>query len=160
MKNHLYQALAAISFGNNIKQKIRFHINADRIEMQGEATLKNLEESFTNTQHELIRHNWVDHKDFIGLVRSMDLGMQVSFSESFNIVAADFVQNNIPIVGSPEITWLSSVYKASPTNLQSIIEKLKIAYYGKNINLHRLNKIGLSKYNKKATQIWLDRLGI
>jgi len=45
----------------------------------------------------------MDHSDFISIVKSMDIGMQVSLSESFNIVAADFVSNGIPLVGSPDI---------------------------------------------------------
>jgi len=160
MKNHLYQALAAMIFGNQIGQTIRFHINADRIEQKGEAALKNIEASFEGTPHQLIKHNWMSHDAFIGLVRSMDLGMQVSFSESFNIVAADFVHNNIPMIGSPEISWLNPIYQSNPTNLATIIETLKVAYYGKAIHLHWLNKWGLNCYNKQATRIWVDNLGL
>jgi len=160
MKNHTYQALAAISFGNAINKKIRFHVNSNRIEQKGEPTLKNLEKSFEGSRHQLIGHDWTDHKKFIGLVRSMDLGMQVSFSESFNIVAADFVDNDIPIVGSPEINWLSPLYQADPNDMQSIIETLAIAYYGRYINLQWLNKWGLKRYNKRSTNIWLYNLGI
>jgi len=45
----------------------------------------------------------MEHNDFIRVVKSMDIGMQVSLSESFNIVAADFVSNGVPLVGSPDI---------------------------------------------------------
>jgi hypothetical protein len=86
--------------------------------------------------------------------------MQVSFSESFNIVAADFVDNDIPIVGSREIHWLSSLYQADPNEIQSIVETLKTAYYGKVVGLHWLNKWGLRRYNKHSTQVWIDNLCI
>lgn len=158
MKNQAYQALAAIVFGNHIGKKIRFHINANRIEQKGDPVIKNIEKSFENTKHELVKHDWVDHKKFIGLVRSMDLGMQVSFSESFNIVAADFVHNDVPMIGSPEIHWLDSWYKANPNRIQHMVATLKTAYYGGFINLYRLNTWGLNRYNKQATKIWVDNL--
>ena len=160
MKNHAYQAAAAIAFGNQLRKRIRFHINANRIEQRGDAVLKNIEKMFENTNHELIKHEWMSHEKFIELIKGMDVGMQVSFSESFNIVAADFVHNGIPIVGSSEINWLNFLYKANPNDLQSIIETLYIAYYGRHINLHWLNKLGLHLYNKRATSFWIDNLSI
>ena len=160
MKNHAYQALAAIIFGNKIGKKVRFHVNANRIEQKGDSVFKNIEKSFENTKHELIRHDWVDHKKFIGLVRSMDIGMQVSFSESFNIVAADFVDNDIPMVGSHEIEWLNFLYQTNPTHIQSIVRTLKIAYYGRYFNLHKLNNWSLKQYNNRSTNIWLLNLNI
>lgn len=158
MKNHLAQAMAAISFGNKHDLKVRFHINANRIEQKGEPVLKNLENAFKNTKHELVKHPWLDHRDFIKLVRKMDIGMQVSFSETFNIVAADFVWNNIPVVGSNEISWLSSWYQTEPTDLHKIMKALSIAYYGLCLNVQSLNYTKLKAYNKEATKIWLDQL--
>lgn len=160
MKNHAYQAAAAIVFGNQMNKNIRFHINSDRIEQKGGSVLKNIENMFKNTNHELVKHEWMPHEKFIELVKTMNIGMQVSFSESFNIVAADFVYNDIPLVGSPEINWLNSLYKANPNDLQSIVETLYIAHYGKRINLHWLNKGGLNSYNKQAISIWMDNLNI
>jgi hypothetical protein len=156
MKNQLLQALAAISFGNTIQKKIRFHINGDRVEMKGDSTFRNLENAFKNTKHELVKHPWMDHKEFVRLVRSMDLGMQVSLSETFNIVAADFVWNNVPVVGSDEISWLSFLYRADPNDLHSIMNKLTTAYNGASVNLQRLNKWNLIRYNDDATKVWLD----
>jgi hypothetical protein len=158
LKNQLIQAMAAISFGNEIGKKVRFHINANRVELKGDAVLKNLEHSFANTPHELVKHPWKNHKDFIILARTMDLGMQVSLSETFNIVAADFVWNNVPVVGSDEIDWLSFLYKANPTDLHSILSKLRTAYYGKSLGLQKLNKWNLEKYNEEATKVWLNGL--
>lgn len=158
MKNHLNQALAAIAFGNEMGLKVHFHINSDRCETGGDPVLKNLVYAFKNTNHKLVYHEWMEHEAFIQLVRQMDLGMQVSLSETFNIVAADFVWNNIPIVGSDEIDWLDRKYKANPHDIESIIDKLRFAYKGKSHNIHKINKELLEKYNKKAIKIWLDTL--
>jgi len=158
MKNQLYQAMAAISFANKIGKRVKFHINSDRTEQKGESVLKNIETCFENTKHILVKHNWMEHKTFIEIVREMDLGMQVSMSETFNIVAADFVSNNIPIVGSKDISWLNFLYKAEPTDIDNIVWKLYIAYYGKYVNLQVLNTIGLESYNLRSTSAWLESL--
>ena len=49
---------------------------------------KNLESLFARGKHALITHRWSPHDEFIEVVRQMDLGLQVSLSESYNIVAA------------------------------------------------------------------------
>ena len=46
----------------------------------------------------------MDHESFIELVKSMDMCLQVSFTETFNIVTADAVANSVPVVVSSEMT--------------------------------------------------------
>lgn len=158
MKNQLIQVLSAIAFGNQLGKKIRFHINADRVEQKGDAVLKNIINAISDTGHELVEHPWLNHDNFIRLVRTMDLGMQVSLSETFNIVTADFVWNNIPIVGSSEIEWLASLYKADASDIDSIVKKLYLAYYGKKVGLQYLNLWNLNDYNNESLKIWLHQL--
>ena len=158
MKNQLIQALAAISFANKTGLWLRFHINGDRIEQKGNGVFKNLENAFKDSKHELVKHPWMNHEPFIHLIKRMDVGMQVSMSESFNIVAADFVWNNIPVIGSSEISWLSFLYKADPNSIDDMIKKLYLSVYGKQINLQRWNLCKLQNYNKKATKIWLNTI--
>ena len=86
----------------------------------------------------------------------MDLGMQVSYNESFNIVAADFVYKNIPLIGSSDIEWLSSYYQSDPNSYSDIVDKLYNAYRYRKIGLHWLNKYKLWKHNNIATNRWLD----
>lgn len=158
MKNHLNQALSAIAFGNEVRKKVRFHINSDRCETGGDPVLKNLVYAFKDVPHKLILHPWVNHDEFIKLVKSMELGMQVSLSETFNIVAADFAWHNIPIVGSDEVFWLDRRYKADPNCVESMIDKLRFAYKASEQDIQEVNRENLIKYNKKATKVWLDAL--
>lgn len=158
MKNQLLQAMAAIAFGNKMNYKIHFHINSDRVEQKADGVLKNLEYAFKDTNHELIKHPWVDHAPFIKIVSKMDIGMQVSMSESFNIVAADFVWHNIPVVGSTEIAWLSHLYKADINSIDDMISKLHFAWHGKSIGLQKTNYWNLVEYNKRSVNSWLDSL--
>jgi len=155
MKNQLIQAVAAIEFGNKITKSIHFHINTERIE-KGDSALRNIRALFENQEeHRLIEHPWYTHEDFTELIKKMDLGLQVSLNETFNIVAADFVSNDIPIVGSNEINWLNCFYKANSTSSDDIVKKMKFAYKYSKINLQRLNKIGLINVGEWAVEKWL-----
>jgi hypothetical protein len=155
MKNQLIHAIAAIQFGDDLGIPVHFHINASRVE-KGESALRNIREVFANNpQHTLVEHEWYSHHELIHLIRRMDLGLQVSFNETYNIVAADFAANGIPIVGSAEIKWMSWVYQALPTCSRSIKNRLKIAYFGDIISLQKLNKWNLVDDSEIAKLTWL-----
>lgn len=157
LKNQLLQGFAAIAFCNDIKKRCRFHINSNRIEDKNDATLKNLRALFENSEHTLIEHPWCPHIEFISIIKMMDIGMQVSYSESFNIVAADFAANGIPIVVSPDITWMPSKYMADPNSMEDIVKKLGRAWKDKDDTSPIRS---LAKHNKEATKEWTRFLGV
>lgn len=154
LKNQLLQAMAAIRFADCMGKTLQFHINHSRLEQNGENSYRNIKALFVDSKHKLVEHDWLLHEDFMKLIRIMDLGLQVSFSETFNIVAADFAHLHVPIVGSKEIEWMSWLYKADSTDIDSIVDHLWVAYLGKSVNLQRLNKWGLDHYNMEAMKTW------
>ena len=157
-KNQLNQAFAAITFGNQRGCNINFHINFDRCEQGGAPVLKNLDYAFKDTQHSIIYHPWMTHSEFIELVKTMNLGLQVSFSETFDIVAGDFAWNNIPVIGSPEVFWLDKKYIADPNSMENMVDRLCFAYDGIKTNKQKANRKSLEKYNEEATNVWLQSL--
>jgi len=160
LKNHLIQAMAAMAFADELGKELHFHINDTRVENKGENVHKNLVALFQGSKHKLVTHDWMLHENFMHLIRKMDFGLQVSFSETFNIVAADFVHLKVPIVGSEEIDWMSSLYQAKPTDIDNIVNHLWLAKLGKKIGLHNFNNIGLNNYNFRSMQIWRELLGL
>jgi hypothetical protein len=158
MKNHLLQAFAAIRFADIKHLRLIFHINSSRIEQEGENVLKNLRNLFFNNFHVIVEHPWVEHEKFIKLVREMDMGLQVSFSESFDIVSADFVDNGIPLIGSYDIQWLSNWYKADANDADDITRLMLFAWRAKKMGIHNINKLYLWYHNQKATKQWLHIL--
>lgn len=158
MKNQLIQAMAAMAFANEIRKTLHFHINHSRLEQNGDNAFKNIQALFEGTKHKLVTHEWILHHDFLQLVRRMDLGLQVSFSETFNIVAADFVHMKVPIIGSDEIAWLNPLYRAKTTRLDNIVSHLWLAWIGKKINLHYVNNWGLDEWNHDARIVWHNYL--
>ena len=157
LKNHLSQALGALQFANRIKKKLRFHVNAGRIEMKGEPMINNLKSFFiqiNDTGHQLINHQWTPRDSFTELCSQMDIGLQVSFSETFNIVGADFVSQGVPFVGSLEIPWMTNTFAADPTDTKDIARKLELAYTWPRLNTW-LNKKSLKNYTNETLDIWL-----
>jgi len=157
LKNHMLQAIAAVKFADSIGKKLHFHVNAGRIEMQGGPVLNNLKSFFEqiyDSGHELVNHRWTPREEFLKLCSQMDIGMQVSFSETFNIVGADLVSQGVPLVGSTEIPWSSSLFNAQPTESEEIYNMLHRTYNYSKINT-MLNKRNLTSYTNETKQIWL-----
>jgi hypothetical protein len=146
LKNHLNQAVAAIEYCWRRGLNLNFHINATRVEQGGSPILRNLRALFDHMpeQFRLVEHPWLEREDFLELVDQMDVGMQVSFAETYNITAADFVTASKPMVVSPEITWVHPKYYADPTDTTSIRNGLKRAMMARNhVNLKRLREYSL-----------------
>ena len=157
LKNHLVQAFAAIEFAEKINKKLRFHINAGRIEMKGDAVKNNIrglfEQISEKTGHQLINHTWTPREEFLKTCSQMDIGLQCSFSETFNIVGADLISQGVPLVGSKEIPWSSSFFNADPTNSKEICNKLLRTYKYPQINV-KLNQYQLNYYTNNTKKIW------
>lgn len=162
LKNHMMQAISAIEFANQIGKKLRFHINAKRIEMEGDNAVNNLKilfEQLKDTGHVIVNHDWQSRDEFLELCSKMDIGMQVSITESFNIVAADLISQGVPIVGSiGEIPWAVPEFSALYSNGEDIIKKLHIAYNHslENVQAHQTS---LKSYTDETIKIWKEYFG-
>jgi hypothetical protein len=162
LKNHMVQIFAALDFAERIGKKLRFHINAGRIEMQGQPVLNNIRGFFQQIHgsgHELINHQWCPREDFLKICASMDIGLQVSFSETFNIVGADLVSQGVPLVGSKEIPWAIPGFNADPTDSKNISDKLMLAYRFPRLNIWT-HQISLKNYTDKTSDVWFDYFNI
>lgn len=156
MKNQLIQAMSAIAFGDYNGYTVHFHMNGTRSEQNGGNVLKNIIALFDlQDSHQLHLHPWQSHADFIDKVKMMHLGMQVSYTESFNIVTADFIRCNIPIVTSKEISINTSLLHADPNSMQQMVFALECANtFGFATNF--LSNFKLNKHNLLAKKIWVD----
>jgi hypothetical protein len=156
LKNHLLQAVAAVGFAEKLGKKLNFHVNAGRIEMNGSPVINNLKglfEHLNDSGHQLINHQWRPREEFLELCGTMDIGLQVSFSETFNIVGADLISQGVPIVGSVEIPWIVHRCAADPTESNDIIEKLISAYSWPKINV-MTNQWSLTHYTNSTVKVW------
>jgi hypothetical protein len=157
MKNQVIQAIAAIKYANKRNRVLRFHINASRIEQKGEPVLKNLQSLFKGSKHELVEHPWLRHLEFRALIAEMDALMQVSFSETFNIVAADAVSQGVPVVTSDSIDWISPSFHTDPCDSNAIQKGLERCLKWSNGPWRNIR--GLRQYDKESQKLWLHYFG-
>ena len=155
LKNQLIQAVAAVEYADSVGKHLYYHINGTRIEGRGDAILQNIRCLFRLIHHDLIEHPWMNHDDFITLVRTMDAGLQVSYTESFNIVSADMIMNGVPVVVSPEIKWVDSLFHANPNESSDIVKVLGRAIeVNQYLHLLHPNINSLHEYDKRSMRLW------
>jgi glycosyltransferase involved in cell wall biosynthesis len=162
LKNHLTQAIAAIAFARSLGKRLEFHVNGTRVEGSGEPVLKNLRAMFEGAHDaKLIEHGWLDHEEFLKLVSAMDAVMQVSFTETFNIVGADAAAAGVPLIASCEVPWLGEYGHADPTSVASMVAVLT-EVWSEPAPLVRLcrQRRDLHAYGRQSESVWRQRLGI
>lgn len=152
MKNQLIQAMAAVEFARKRNKVLFFHINGSRVETNGENILKNLRALFKTQVGVLVEHDWKNHQEFLTTLAMMDIGMQVSLSETFNIVSADMVSVGLPVVVSKEIGWTTCLSQADSASVQDIVKKMERAYKWGFIT--KINQLLLKRDSKIATRLW------
>lgn len=158
MKNQLLQAVAAVRYAEQSQMRARVHINATRTEQRGEQCLKNMEAFFAaqNGKHELIKHDWKTHEEFVGLCTQMDISLQVSFSETFNIIAADCIHHGVPCIGSSSIDWLPGFWQVrNPNDSEEVVYRMTQARGAFAKSRLWYAKRSLKKWNRMAENRWL-----
>lgn len=154
LKNHLIQAVAAIRYAESVGKPLNFHINSSRVEGRAEPVLCNLRQLFAHMpKHKLVEHGWTNVGDFLALCWNMDLVMQVSFSETFNFVAADAISQGTPVVVSSEIPWATSGF-ADTTDEPEISSVISVVLDNPKRNVIR-NWESLTKFSKSSKVLWL-----
>ena len=157
LKNQLIQAMGALRLANHLNKKLYFHINYDRIEMGGNPILHNLRDMFKSLEHRghiLVNHEWEDHEEFKNVCRGMDIGMQVSFTETFNIVGADIISEGVPLVGS-DIPWMDKEYLVDIDDSENIYKKMLYSYDHNRRNVAD-NQKSLKKYCETTQKMWIS----
>ena len=164
LKNQLLQAVASIKFADSQNKTLYFHINSTRLESGSTINeLKNLRALFAhvgNNGHKLIEHSWLDHDKFVEMLRdTIDIGVCVSHSETFCIVAADLVSAGVPLVVSKEVVWAVGISKADPNSSDDICKHMILAWKDRNLKfLSGLTTRGLQNFCKSTIKNWLSYL--
>jgi len=156
LKNHLQQAFVALRYAEEIGKKLRFHVNS-RKDAAGDQPSRNVAALLKAAGAELIVHEWEDRETFLNSLRNVDVLMQVSISETFNIVAADAVLVGTPVLPSKEISWAYPTY-GDPQSVSDCLKKLNLIMKNKEFFING-NRAGLSIYASAARRRWVSYLG-
>lgn len=156
-KNFMTAAAAAVLIQRRLDLPVEFHMSTGG-EEDGNFTSLAIEQMLENSDVTLVRHPWRYWDDFIKEVGSMDLLIQVSYTESFNMITADGINAGVPSVVSPAISWAPVLWWADPDDASDV------ARAGINLLKHDLTRsLGISalrSHNEWALKIWKEELGI
>lgn len=154
LKNIPMQLLCARQIAQELGKHLRFHFNSSRREGGDTAinSINGIKQLYRDIT--LVDIPWLEHEDFLKYLSNMDLGMQVSLTESFNMVTADMVHVGIPIVVSDTINWVHAASRVEPNNSEDIIHAANVALGNRYIIED--NQARLAYHSLQAVGMWRD----
>ena len=154
-KNFMTAAAAAVLINRQLDIPVEFHMSTGG-EEDVNLTALAIEQMLENSGVTLVRHPWRYWDDFIKEVGAMDLLIQVSYTESFNMITADGINAGVPSVVSPAISWAPCHWRADPD------DACDVARVGINLLTHASTRAqgikALRAHNKWALSVWKDVL--
>lgn len=158
LKNHTTAAAAALMMAERRGSDLEFYINSGRKENEGAGkvatTIKYMFEGVRWAK--VVEVPWEEWPVFRHTVAHMDLCIQVSFSETFNIVTADATAEGIPSVVGTAIEWVPHSWHANTDSAEDIARvgsHLLWDVHGADEGLH-----ALKHYVKEGVGHWLNFL--
>jgi hypothetical protein len=119
-KNFMTAAAAAVLIQKLLNVKVELHMSQGG-EGGGERTQAAISQLMAGNKNiTLVLHPWSLWPDFVQLVGQMDLLLQPSYTESFNMVTADGVIMGVPSVVSPAIDWAPESWQANSDDVSEI----------------------------------------
>lgn len=105
LKNFMTAAAAAISISKELRVPVDFWMNAGRPDGGGsiERAIAALFKQQRNVKLNLF--SWSAWPQFLDFIESLHLMMQMSYTESFNMVTADGISRGVPSVVSSAVKW-------------------------------------------------------
>lgn len=159
LKNFTTCAAAAQLIASRLDRNLELYMNVGRTENGGKVIVDAVKNMLANLPWaKLVEIDWQDWTHFRHTIGHMDLTLQSSFTETFNIVTADSIAEGVPAVVSPAIEWVPSHWKAECDDAE------QIAQVGTNLVLdNRAAEVGLKhleRYQRDALNVWKDYLKI
>jgi len=150
LKNRLTGAAAAVELSARLRVPVELVITNGRNEGGNNKALEELTNGVPSFS--ICYTGWLAWPEFRRLLRSIDLVMQVSYTESFNVVAADAVAEGIPVVVSDAIDWLPHHWRAhadEPRDVTRVAESLL-----RDPNTAREGLRALERYVERGVEAW------
>lgn len=156
LKMHSVAAAGALLLAHSRGMDLEFHLSIQR-EEHGAGALQSIRNMFDGLPWaKLLEDPWSDWGDFRRLVAHMDLFIQVSATETFNLSTADAVAEGVPSVVSAAIDWLPEDFHADIDDAESVA---KVAWRVlADPNASREGTEALKKYQREALVAWKHEL--
>lgn len=157
LKNHLQQAFVALRYADEHGKKLRFHTNG-RIDADGNRAARNVQSLLNAAGAELVLHIWENREIFLNSLKNVDVLLQLSVSETFNIIAADATLVGTPMLVSKEISWAYPTY-GDPQSVADCLRKFQLIMNNKQFFING-NRAGLNIYASASRRRWLSYLEV
>lgn len=159
LKNHATACAGAMLAARGLGCDLEFYMNSNRDENGGRAVVEAVRQMTAGLPWvKFVAVPWQHWVDFRHTVAAMDLCMQPSFTETFNIVTADAAAEGVPSVVSDAIEWAPRHWMAQPDEAEDV------ARVGRTLLLDpdagAAGWTALVEYQKGALKTWLVWLGL
>lgn len=156
LKNILSAGAGALQIAAQLRVDLEFWISGGRVEGP-QGTRAALEQMYSGVKWaRVIENAWEPWSQFRQTVKNMDLLMQVSYTESFNVVTADGVAGGVPSVVSRAITWAPESWKADGDDPDDIARVGEALLTSRNAPMDGLN--ALTRHNEEGFKQWVAYL--
>lgn len=156
LKNLMTAGGAILEVANDLHEDVEMHINVGRIDGGG-VVLRSLDEMFRGIPRiKLVKHEWMQWPEFRRLIRSMNLILQISYTESFNMVTADAAAESIPCVVSDAVDWAPNSWKVETDDALLVSRKIKYILGDRNAGFDGF--VALQKHNEEGLRAWKEWL--
>jgi glycosyltransferase involved in cell wall biosynthesis len=157
LKNLLTAGGAALELAQRLQTDLEFNISAGRAEGGGDTVLRGLLAMYANLPDAtVVQNGWQSWPVFLRLVRSMDLLIQPSYTESFSMVTADAIGQGVPVVASDAIDWLPQRWIASNDDASEIADVASDLLFSPHVQKQGL--AALKYHNATGLRSWSGML--
>ncbi len=158
-KNVITAAGAAIILANTVKADTEFWFSGGRHEGGGTTIVNAINQMLNGIPGiKVVEYNWSSWSQFRDTVRKMNLLIQMSYTESFNMVTADGIAEGVPSVVSEAIDWVPDDWQAHFDNADDIARvgrRLLFDPYAVSEGRHALNV-----HNNRSYGAWTTTLNV
>lgn len=123
LKNHMTACAAALELHRRLGVDTEFWVNTGRDEHTN-AVLRSMREMTHDVRgFQFVTNHWESWPAFRKTVRHMHVLLQISYTESFNMVTADGVSQGVPSVVSDAIEWAPANWYADTDNALDVANR-------------------------------------
>ena len=120
LKNATTAGAAALELAARLRVDMELYVNSGRNEGGNMQSLRELFAGVRNAK--LVEIGWESWPQFRATISHMDLLLQPSFTESFNMVTADGIAEGVPSIVGEAIEWAPPSWKANVEDTQSVVK--------------------------------------
>jgi glycosyltransferase involved in cell wall biosynthesis len=157
LKNILTAAAAALEMGREERADLEFWLSGGRLEGGGTTIEQAIQAMYHGLPHAtVVVQPWQSWPHFRQTVAHMHLLLMPSYTESFQMVAADAIAEGVAVVGSDALYWLPRAWQATSDDAQALARVGRTLLHHPHAGQEGL--AALQAHDEQGEQAWLTYL--